>query len=78
MFALADRSAARTSSKPIPYLDKVKSFAYYPYAVAIGIDDFRDGEISMRFKIVAGQLGIELRDPPPVQFLELNGQDRKR
>jgi hypothetical protein len=27
---------------------------------------------------IAGQLGIELKDPPPVQFLELNVQDRKR
>jgi hypothetical protein len=27
---------------------------------------------------IAGHLGLELRDPPPVQFLELNGQDRKR
>jgi hypothetical protein len=27
---------------------------------------------------IAGQLGIELQDPPPVQFLELNGHDRKR
>ena len=27
---------------------------------------------------IASHLGIELREPPPVQFLELNGQDRKR
>src|ERR1700688_1244908 len=27
---------------------------------------------------IAGNLGIQLKDPPPVQFLELNGQDRKR
>jgi hypothetical protein len=27
---------------------------------------------------IAGHLGIEIKDPPPVQFLELNGQDRKR
>jgi hypothetical protein len=27
---------------------------------------------------IAGQLGIELEEPPPVQFLELNGHDRKR
>ncbi len=27
---------------------------------------------------IAGHLGIELRDPPPVQFMELNSQDRKR
>jgi hypothetical protein len=27
---------------------------------------------------IAGQLGIHLKEPPPVQFLELNGNDRKR
>jgi hypothetical protein len=27
---------------------------------------------------IAGQLGIELEESPPVQFLELNGHDRKR
>jgi hypothetical protein len=27
---------------------------------------------------IASQLGIELKEPPPVQFLELNGHDRKR
>jgi hypothetical protein len=27
---------------------------------------------------IAGHLGIQLRDPPPVHFLELNGPDRKR
>jgi hypothetical protein len=26
---------------------------------------------------IAGHLGIELEDPPHVQFLELNGQDKK-
>ena len=26
---------------------------------------------------IAGHLGIELREPPPVQFLELNGTNRK-
>ena len=27
---------------------------------------------------IAGNLGIQLKEPPPVQFLELNGHDRKR
>jgi hypothetical protein len=34
----------------------VKAFAYFPYAVATGIDDFHDGEISVRFKLLAGAL----------------------
>ena len=27
---------------------------------------------------IACHLGLELKEPPPVQFLELNGHDRKR
>jgi hypothetical protein len=27
---------------------------------------------------IAGNLGIELEEPPPVQFVELNGPDHKR
>ena len=27
---------------------------------------------------IAGKLNIELEEPPPVQFLELNGHDRRR
>lgn len=26
---------------------------------------------------IASQLGLELQEPPPVQFIELNGQNRK-
>jgi len=26
---------------------------------------------------IAGHLGIQLKEPPPVQFLEFNGNDRK-
>ena len=26
---------------------------------------------------IAGRLGLEIKEPPPVQFLEFNGQDRK-
>ena len=27
---------------------------------------------------IAGRLGLEIKEPPPVQFLEFNGHDRKR
>jgi hypothetical protein len=26
---------------------------------------------------IAGHLGLELQEPPPVRFLDLNGQDRR-
>jgi hypothetical protein len=38
------------------FIDGVKAYAYFPYAVAKDVDDFRDGEISMRFRLLAGQL----------------------
>src|SRR5256714_6575008 len=38
------------------FIDSVKAYAYFPYAVAKEVDDFRDGEISMRFRLLGGQL----------------------
>jgi hypothetical protein len=38
------------------FIDGVKAYAYFPYAVAKDVDDFRDGEISIRFRLLAGQL----------------------
>ncbi|HEY4641275.1 MAG TPA: hypothetical protein VII75_08010 [Thermoanaerobaculia bacterium] len=38
------------------FIDSVKAYAYYPYAVAKDVDDFHDGEISMRFRLISGQL----------------------
>ncbi len=38
------------------FIDSVKAYAYFPYAVARDVDDFRDGEISMRFRLLGGQL----------------------
>lgn len=38
------------------FIDSVKAYAYFPYAVAKDVDDFRDGEISMRFRLLGGQL----------------------
>jgi len=34
----------------------VKAFAYFPYAVARDVSDFREGEITLRFKAVAGRV----------------------
>jgi hypothetical protein len=53
---LADKAREIYGSRHEEFLDNVKAFAYFPYAVAQGVEDFRDGEISMRFQIVEGQL----------------------
>lgn len=53
---LAQNARAIYGSRHEEFIDKVKAFAYFPYAVAKDVSDFHDGDISIRFKIVAGQL----------------------
>ena len=53
---LAQNARAIYGSRHEEFIDNVKAFAYFPYAVAKDVDDFHDGKISMRFKLVAGQL----------------------
>jgi hypothetical protein len=53
---LADKARAIYGSRHEEFLDNVKAFAYYPYAVAKGVDDFRNGEISLRFQVIDGAL----------------------
>lgn len=53
---IADKARALYGDRYAEFLDSVQSFAYYPYAVAKDIDDFREGEISMRFKPLAGRI----------------------
>ena len=53
---LADKARTIYGSRHEEFIDNVKAFAYFPYAVAQGIDDFHDGEISMRFKLLGGAL----------------------
>lgn len=53
---LADRARQIYGSRHEEFIDNVKAFAYFPYAVAPNVDDFREGEIEMRFQIVDGAL----------------------
>ena len=53
---LAEKARTIYGSRHEEFIDNVKAFAYFPYAVAAGIEDFRDGEISMRFRLLEGQL----------------------
>lgn len=53
---LAEKARAIYGSRHEEFIDNVKAFAYFPYAIAKDVDDFQNGEISMRFKLVAGQL----------------------
>ena len=53
---VAERAKTLYGERYGEFLDNVKAFAYFPYAVATGIDDFRDGEISLRFKAISGRI----------------------
>jgi hypothetical protein len=53
---LAQKARTIYGSRHEEFIDNVKAFAYFPYAVTKDVNDFHDGEISVRFKLVAGQL----------------------
>jgi hypothetical protein len=53
---LADKARAIYGARHEEFIDNVKAFAYFPIAVAKGIDDFQNGEISVRFMMIGGTL----------------------
>lgn len=53
---LADKARALYGERYAEFLDNVTAYAYYPFAVAGNVENFTDGEISVRFKGVAGRI----------------------
>jgi hypothetical protein len=53
---LADKARALYGARDEEFIESIKAFAYYPIAVAKGVDDFRNGEISVRFQMLGGSL----------------------
>src|SRR5881227_1367274 len=53
---LADKAKALYGERYAEFLDRVQAFAYYPYAVVKDVDDFKGGEISMRFEGISGRI----------------------
>ena len=53
---LAEKAREIYGSRHEEFIDNVKAFAYFPYAVAREVQDFSNGEISIRFKLISGQL----------------------
>src|SRR4030095_12774046 len=45
---LAQNARAIYGSRHEEFIDNVKAFAYFPYTVAKDVDDFQNGQISMR------------------------------
>ena len=53
---LADKARALYGERYAEFLDNVKAYAYYPFAVSQQVDNFINGEITVRFKGVAGRI----------------------
>jgi hypothetical protein len=53
---LAAKARTIYGAKHEDFIDSVKAYAYFPYAVARDVPDFHDGEISTRFRLLGGQL----------------------
>jgi hypothetical protein len=53
---LADKARALYGDRYAEFLDRVQAYAYFPYAVTKGVEDFRNGEISVRFEGISGRI----------------------
>ena len=53
---LADKARALYGERYAEFLDNVKAYAYFPFAVCQRVQNFTQGEISVRFKGVAGRI----------------------
>ena len=53
---IADKARALYGERYAEFLDRVQAYAYFPYAVAKDVEDFRDGEISVRFEGISGRI----------------------
>ena len=53
---IADKARTLYGERYAEFLDRVQAFAYFPYTVAKDVADFRNGEISLRFKGISGRI----------------------
>ena len=53
---IADKARQLYGERYAEFLDRVQAFAYFPYTVAKDVSDFRNGEISLRFRGVSGRI----------------------
>src|SRR5499427_1161454 len=53
---IADKARALYGERYAEFLDRVQAYAYYPYVVAKDVDDFKNGEISVRFEGLSGRI----------------------
>ena len=53
---IADKARALYGERYAEFLDRVQSYAYFPYSVVKDLDDFRNGEITVRFEGISGRI----------------------
>jgi hypothetical protein len=53
---IADKARALYGERYAEFLDRVQAYAYFPYAIAKDVNDFRNGEISVRFEGISGRI----------------------
>src|SRR5216684_752561 len=72
---VADKARALYGERYAEFLDRVQAYAYYPYTVAKDVEDFRGGEIAVRFEGLSGRIdqgaGILFNLKPNGDYLAL-------
>ena len=53
---IADKARALYGERYAEFLDRVQAYAYFPYVVAAKVDNFTDGEITVRFEGLSGRI----------------------
>src|SRR5436309_3035169 len=72
---IADKARALYGERYAEFLDRVQAYAYFPYTVAKDVQDFRGGEITVRFEGLSGGIdqgaGILFNLKPNGDYLTL-------
>ncbi|WP_225116509.1 hypothetical protein [Bradyrhizobium sp. BRP22] len=53
---IADKARALYGERYAEFLDRVQAYAYFPYVIAPNVQDFTNGEITVRFQGVSGRI----------------------
>ncbi|UGY00830.1 hypothetical protein [Bradyrhizobium quebecense] len=53
---IADKARALYGERYAEFLDRVQAYAYFPYVVAPNVENFTDGEITVRFQGLSGRI----------------------
>lgn len=53
---LADKARSLYGERYAEFLDSVQAYAFFPYAVVKAVDNFSEGQVSLRFKALSGRI----------------------